>query len=89
MQPIIMKNKDNIIKITLKSDNGLIHSFSLERGDDFLSTLDKFLKKNKMGSISTNMSINVDCGDLKDSISCRIAKISAEAIKLTKDQGHK
>ncbi len=73
-----------MIKIIIKTKNKLIHSFNLERGDDFLSTLDKFLKKNTMGSISTNMSISIDCGDFEDSISCRIAKISLEAIKLTK-----
>ena len=84
-----MKNTENKIKINIRSDNGDIHSFELDRGDDFLSTLDNFLKKNKMGNISTNMSINVDCGDLEDSISCRIAKISAEAIKLTKKQDQK
>jgi len=75
-----------MIKITIKTENGLIHSFFLKRGDDFLSTLDKFLKKNTIGSISTNMSISIDCGDFEDSISCKIAKISLEAIKIIKKQ---
>ena len=72
-----------MIKISLKSKNGLIHSFKIDRGDDFLSTLDNFLKKNRM-VISGFVSIEVDCGDFEDSISCRIAKISAKTIKLAK-----
>jgi hypothetical protein len=78
-----------MIKINIKIEDGLIHSLDLRRGDDFLSTLDKFLKKNTMGDISTNMSIFIDCGDSEDSISCRIAKISLEAIKLIKGQNLK
>ncbi len=62
---------------------GVIHSFEVDRGDDFLSTLDKFLKMNKMDT-SDILSIFVDCQEQEDSVSCRIVKASVEAIKLSK-----
>lgn len=69
-----------MIKIIIKAKDGVIHSFSVERDREFLSTLDKFLKKNRM-SLSDFFDIRVDCGELEDSASCKIAKISVEAIK--------
>ncbi len=70
-----------MIEVKIKTKNGLIHSFNLKKGDDFLSTLDKFLKKNKI-VISGFVSIEVDCGSFGDSVSCKIAKISIKTIKL-------
>ncbi len=69
-------------KITLKTRNGDIHSFWFNRGDDFLSTLDKFLKMNRIG-LSDLLSISVDCPGHEDSVSCRVVKASAEAIILS------
>lgn len=69
-----------MIKITIKTKEGVIHSFGIERDQELLSTLDKFLKKNKM-SLSDFFDIHIDCGELEDSASCKIAKISIEAIK--------
>ncbi len=71
-----------MIKIELKTKRGDIHSFFLDRGSDFLSTLDKFLKMTKI-ELSDLLFISVDCQDSDSSISCRIAKISAKAIELT------
>lgn len=70
-----------MIKVTIETKNKLINSFEVEREDDFLSTLDKFLKIDRIG-LSDLLSISVDCQGQDDSISCRMAKVSAEAISL-------
>lgn len=73
-----------MIQVSIKTKSGVIHSFVMERNKDFLSTLDKFLKKNRI-VLSDFLDISVDCGELEDSASCKIAKISVEAIKSAKN----
>ncbi len=77
-----------MIKVSIKTKKGNIHNFFLNRGDDFLSTLDKFLKMHKI-NLSDFVDVSVDCKDFESSVSCRIAKISAEAIKLIKLNNNK
>ena len=74
-----------MIEVKIKTKNGDIHSFFVDRGDDFLSTLDKFLKMNKI-SLSDLLSFFVDCGEKEESVSCRVVKASVEAIKLTNNK---
>jgi len=71
-----------MLKITIKTKKGVIHSFDLDRGEDLLSTLDKFLKMNRI-DLRDLSNFSVDCGAHEDSISCRMAKSAIEAIKLS------
>lgn len=67
-----------MVTIDLKTKNGVIHSFSLEKDEDFVYTLDKLLKKNKL-SVSDCKKLSVSC-EQEESMQCRIVTASAAAI---------
>ncbi len=56
-------------------------SLRLEKKEDFLSALDKFLKTNKM-SLSDLDKFKVNCQEFENSVSCRVVKIIAKGIEL-------
>ena len=67
-----------MVTIIITTKKGVIHTFSLEKGDDFLYTLDNFLKKHKL-VVSRFKKVSVRCED-EGSMLCRIAKTIASGI---------
>ncbi|OGD24437.1 hypothetical protein A2Z10_02605 [Candidatus Azambacteria bacterium RBG_16_47_10] len=66
------------ITVFLTTKDKVIHSFSLEKDEDFVYILDKFLKKNKL-SVSDCKKLSVSCAQ-EESMLCRIVTVSAAAI---------
>ena len=67
-----------MVTIIITTKKGVIHMFSLEKGDDFLYTLDNFLKKHKL-VVSSLKKVSVLCED-EGSMLCRIVKTIASGI---------
>ena len=67
-----------MVTIIITTKKGVIHTFSLEKGDDFLYTLDNFLKKHKL-VVSSLKKVSVLCED-EGSMLCRIVKTIASGI---------
>ena len=70
-----------MVTIIITTKKGVIHTFSLEKGDDFLYTLDNFLKKHKL-VVSSLKKVSVLCED-EGSMLCRIVKTIASGITFT------
>ena len=70
-----------MVTIIITTKKGVIHTFSLEKGDDFIYMLDKFLKKHKL-VVSSLKKVSVHCGD-EGSMLCRIVKTIASGITFT------
>lgn len=67
-----------MVTITLKTKNDVIHKLKITRGDDYLSTLDNFFKKNKLG-LTDLINISVVCTD-GEVMACRLANTSSSAL---------
>ena len=65
--------------ITFITDNDQIFTLKTNEKDEFLSTLDNFLKKHKL-KIANMKKVAILCEN-KESMSCRITNSSIEAIK--------
>lgn len=69
-----------MIAVMLMLKNKEEYVIAMKEGDDFLSTLDIFLKKHKL-SIASVKKVSAFC-ESKESMSCRIVNSSIETIKL-------
>ena len=67
-----------MISVAITTKKGVIHTFSLEKEDDFLYTLDKFLKRHKL-VVSSFKKVSVLCEN-EGSMSCRVVKTIASGI---------
>ena len=68
-----------MIKVLITTTNGRKYGFSVLEGRDFLSTLDKFLKENKL-DVSQVKRVSVLCAR-DESTQCRAVKAAAAAIR--------
>lgn len=67
-----------MIKLSFTAKNKK-YSLDIERGQDVLMALDKFLKSNKL-EITYLKNVKVDCFEMKDSVSCRVLKTIASGL---------
>ncbi|MCR4322934.1 MAG: hypothetical protein NUV61_02505 [Candidatus Azambacteria bacterium] len=67
-----------MITAVITTKKGVIHRLSIEKGDDFLCALDKFLKRHKLVVLSLK-EVSVLCEN-EESMPCRIAKAIASGI---------
>ena len=74
-----------MVAIILKTRNNVIHKLEIVKGDEFLSTLDIFLKKHKL-NFTDLYDISVECVD-GEVMACRLAKVFSSAL-MFKIKGH-
>lgn len=72
-----------MINVSITAKNRRKYTFSVAHGADFLSTLDKFLKRNKLDLLSLEK-IEVNCGAHGESVGCRAARSAARAIEFAR-----
>ncbi|MBI1754904.1 hypothetical protein HY250_01655 [Candidatus Azambacteria bacterium] len=68
-----------MVKVAIIAKNGRTYGFFVPGRDDFLSTLDNFLKKNTLDT-SLLKRVSVFCIP-KESTGCRVAKASIAALR--------
>ena len=61
-----------MISVAITTKKGVIHTLSLEKGNDFLYTLDKFSKRHKL-VVSSLKEVSVLCEN-EELMLCRIVK---------------
>lgn len=74
-----------MIALILKTKMNVIHRLEIVKGDEFLSTLDIFLKKHKL-NFTDLYDISAECID-GEVMACRLAKVTSAAL-LFKIKGH-
>ncbi len=67
-----------MISVAITTKKGVIHTLSIEKGDDFLYALDKFLKRHKL-VVSSLKKVSILCEN-EESMPCRIAKAITSGI---------
>lgn len=67
-----------MITISITTKKGVIHTLSIEKGEDLLYTLDKFSKRHKL-AVSSFKKVSVLCEN-EESMPCRIARAITSGI---------
>lgn len=70
-----------MVTIAITTKKGVIHTLAIEKGDDFLYTLDKFLKRHKL-VVSSLKRVSILCAS-EESMLCRIVKAIVSGITFT------